>query len=295
MKGRRKQAASNPSIAPPIGLSQFQNWMQAIIQHPLGPAVAAKSDAMRWIELPSNDIERVVLPSKTLTGLERISIYAEMYAARLVDCLQNDFPALAHALGADAHPFFHRFVAARPSTSWTLNRLGAPLPGYLREHVQAYDNGEFLAELATLERAVEEAFDASRATTLTPKSLRSIPPSKWGEIRFAFSPAFSLHAFAYPVNRYYDSFRNARPIAIPRKKSTWIAITRPQYQVFRHPLSRLQHALLTALHEDRLHLGDAVERLARNKDREVEKALGSIGDWFETWTRAGFFRAARAS
>ncbi len=42
-----------------------------------------------------------VLPSKALSSVERLDIYAYMYYARLIEVLENEYPTTQQFLGAD--------------------------------------------------------------------------------------------------------------------------------------------------------------------------------------------------
>ena len=75
----------------------------------------------------------MILPSRTLTPLERVGIYHGMYLLRMDDGLASDYPALQHFLGDDGFVDLVRgYVQAHPSRSYTLNRLGDHLPEYLK-------------------------------------------------------------------------------------------------------------------------------------------------------------------
>ena len=67
----------------------------------------------------------MILPSKTLTPVERVGVYQGMYLLRMIEALEGDYPAVAHFLGDEEFAeLVTRYVAAHPSTSYTFNRLG---------------------------------------------------------------------------------------------------------------------------------------------------------------------------
>ena len=116
-----------PLAAPPLELPlpRLQRWMQAVIEQPGAVDEAVEAEAAR-AELDPADIDRVILPSKTLTPVERVGVYQGMYLLRMVEALENDFPAVAHLLGDDAFAGA-RHALRRPRTrrvSYTFNRLG---------------------------------------------------------------------------------------------------------------------------------------------------------------------------
>ena len=83
--------------------------------------------------IPADEVTSVILPSSTLTSLERLGVYRGMYLLRLAEALETDYPALAHFLGGEAfNEFVAGYVEAFPSRSYTLNRLGEHLPEHIR-------------------------------------------------------------------------------------------------------------------------------------------------------------------
>lgn len=273
-------------------LASFQNWMQAVVMHPEGvEAALAAPDAQRWIPLAAERVEDVVLPSAQLSGLDRIGIYARMYVLRLVECLEEDYRALRHALGGEAFDALaRRYLADHPSTHYSLNQLGAALPGWLASRRGGFEHGDFLTELAVLERTIEEAFDAPRSTPLDAAALQSIAPDRFETLRLELGPDVRLLAFEHPVHAWYSAFREDAAPAIPAPRRTWLAVHRKEFVVWREPLTEPQHALLSALHEG-LPLAAALERILPADDAEAEAIVGALHGWFQNWAGEGFFTA----
>jgi hypothetical protein len=74
----------------------------------------------------------VVAGSATLSAAQRIEIYRRGYRARLVDCLRRTHPGLRHVLGDEVFDAFALdYLAAYPSRSYTLGRLGANWSAHL--------------------------------------------------------------------------------------------------------------------------------------------------------------------
>src|SRR5262245_47915279 len=114
-----------------VDLGRLQRWMQAVIVAPGADSEAFSSPAADE-EIPAEQAATVVLPSRTLTGPERVAIYRDMFLVRMRDALQTDYPGVAHFLGEER---FHRlavdYVLAHPSRSYTLNRLGDHFPEFV--------------------------------------------------------------------------------------------------------------------------------------------------------------------
>src|ERR1700720_1852744 len=167
MLGRKRPNKTRlPHMVTDPGLERVQRWMQACILEQGTTEEALLSDDAQ-AQIPAEAARAVVLPSKTLSALERLSIYRDMYLPRIEEALAIDYPALKHFLGAEE---FKRLVAryadAYPSRSYTLNRLGDHLPEFVAT-VNDLPKKEFCVDLARLEYALTMVFDAIETPPLT--------------------------------------------------------------------------------------------------------------------------------
>lgn len=270
------------------GLDALERWFQEVVTHPLGVAEGAR--AARAV-LP-RALDEVCLPSERLAASERIGIYADAYVLRLLEVLQQDFPALVAFLGpAASDRLLREYVARHPSRHKNLNRLGAGLPRFLAEEATDVVRRPFAAELARLERDVQEVFDAPRAETLAEDELLAIAPEAWGELRLSLVPALRLLAFEHPTNAWYQAWRDEeRAPEPPAPGASWLVLYRRDWRVWRAALGPEQHALLSALGAGET-LGGALERLASEPGFALERVGPALAEWFREWSGLGFFAA----
>lgn len=131
-------------------------------------------------------------------GMTRLAVYANAYRTRLHEALLEDFPALAHALGeTDFDVLCADYIDAHPSPYFSLRDYGARLPAWLATHSLAATR-PWLSELAALEWALVEAFDAPEATTATVDDAARLAPTDWPAMCLRFVP--SLHV----VEQHWD-------------------------------------------------------------------------------------------
>ena len=143
-------------------LEEVQHWVQEFIVDPDGDEAVLRSR--------EDAAGRMVLPSRTLSPVQRVGIYRGMYLLRMNEAIRADFPALEHFLGGAAfEDLVKRYVQAFPSRSYTLSRLREHLPEYIRS-ASGLARAAFAHDLATLELAMCEAFDASESPHLDPQS-----------------------------------------------------------------------------------------------------------------------------
>lgn len=275
-----------------LPLDRMQRWFQAVVVHPGSPEDGVGSpEASR--ELQAEQVGEVILPSRTLEPVERLGIYHGMYLLRMRDALLGDYPALEHFLGeGNFTRLVSEYVQAHPSRSHTLNRLGDQLPEFIASRADV-PRREFCADLARLERAISEAFDAPETPPLAQEAIASIPPDGWERARFETIPAFQLLALRYPANAYVQSVRDEDHDHHPkaRLKPEWVAVYRRDYTVYRLDLTKPAHELLADLARGE-RLGDAIAAALKRPARR-RPAEDDLFRWFREWVGGGVFAAVR--
>ena len=288
-------------------LDVVQRWFQAVITHPGGVDEGIESNgAQQLVRLQRHELESVVRRSKNLSAHERLSIYANAYYARLLECLGEDFPVLKRTLGDELfNEFAFGYLQAFPSQSYTLNRLSDHFAEYLQASrpdlgddaaAPAADWPDFLIDLVRLERTIAEVFDGPGVEKMEPISadaLRAIPTDAWPSVRLQTAVCLKLLHFRYPVNSYYTTARataDQEPLPVPEPAGQWVAINRLDYVVRRHELSRPQYALLESLVEGQT-VGQAIAQAADSTPDTDDQLAAALQGWFRTWCADRFFQA----
>ncbi|HVZ37030.1 MAG TPA: DNA-binding domain-containing protein [Polyangiaceae bacterium] len=276
---------------------------------------ASKSSALALQELQSWLLERVTEPrargsrkpgaevaleeqvvAGRLQPSARIEVYRHGYFARLVECLEDDYPALRYALGAARfEALCQDFIERHPPPSPSLNHYGAPFAAYCRTRSEAW--GGFATELARLEWALVEAIHAEEGTRLEVAALARLSPEEWSRARLIPSPALRTLGFEYPVDEFYQRFVDrddaleAPPDGVPLPAPEWsaVAVCRRAEVVWRLTLRASLARLL-----ERLMAGapllPALEQLGSSADagsatpEELQRA-------FQDWVSCGLFSA----
>ncbi len=285
-------------------LDQVQRWMLSVITHPDGIVSGIESDdAQRELLVSPEQIEQVITRSQQCTSIERLQIYGNAYYSRLIECLQDEFPSLRHALGDETFAAFAlAYLQDCPSRSYTLSKLGTEFPRFLRES-RPLDIPpestwpEFLVDLATLERTYSEVFDApgpEHLTLLRSEDLLAIPSEHWPDARLIPVECLRLLELRFPVHEYATAVRKSEPALIPEPSTTFLAVSREDYVVRRRPLTRTAFQLLGLLCQGR-SIGVAIEQCLDSEDSDEEELVNNIRTWFQTWTTMGLFREIRIS
>jgi hypothetical protein len=262
------------------GLRRTQRWF-------LGAIERASATPRRRASGPIADV--VIAPSPTLAPRERVAIYARSYIARLVEALEADFPVVVALLG---HDRFHRVARAyatrRRPRSWTLNDFGTDFPGFL-DRTRGLPREALVRDVARIERAMSEAFDAEVTSVLRPADAASVPATRWADTRFAPSPSLRVLALATGANPVVTRVRHGS--APPRRTPpgpAWVAVYRKDDVVYRMDLTRPPHAALSALVRGRT-LGEAVSAASRTFEGDVSALPAQVRTWFAQWMGEEWF------
>jgi hypothetical protein len=274
-------------MAPDLALGGMQRWLQAVIVHP-GTVAEALTSREAAALVPAGRTDAVVRPSASLTAPERVGVYHDMYLARMREALESDYPALARFLGPQAwERVVTAYVQAHPSRSYTLNVLGRDLPEYVR--TARVPRPAFCRDLARLEWAVAEVFDAEETPPLTEADFAAIAPGDWERARLVPVAALRLVVLDHDPGAHLDALREGKRRRRPpvHRLRTRVVVYRRRYAVFR----RGQEATAFALLDD-LVSGLTVGRaLARALERPGHPGLDEAFRLFRDWAAMGLFRA----
>lgn len=262
--------------------------MQVVFSHPDGAEAGVQSAAaQKCFPTGIEALDELVLPSKSLTATERLSVYANMYYWRLIDILADEFPTVHHVLGPEQFTVVVKdYLERHPSKSYSLNHLGSSFPGYLEEEALDAPHREFIAAVARVERAMEDVFDEQYAEPVTLDALSSLLVDESGDIYLQIIPALRLLELDYPVNDYITAVREDRHMDIPLPAKTYVAVYRSNYKPWRVDLEPQRYALLSYLQQGK-SLGEALESCMSVSD--ADDFASSLENWFRDWAADGLF------
>jgi len=142
--------------------------------------------------------EAMVRPGR-LGAARRLDIYRHNLRSNWRGALQSAYPVVLALVGA---AFFNeaadRYSDAAPSRSGDLHRFGGGFAGFLAAYPYAAALA-YLPDVARLEWAWHESFDAAEHGMLDFDSLACVAPERHGELRFRLHPAVRLVRSDYPI------------------------------------------------------------------------------------------------
>jgi len=264
----------------PAALAETQRLLRRLITAPEGvrPALAEEGDpeGRRLVEVIRDDAP--------LSAVDRLEVYANAYFSRILEALEDDYPALHAALGDDRfHALISDYLIAHPPTRFSLRHAGEGLPSFVADHPAAVTlraGFRWAADLARLEWAVVDAFDAADAAHLTREDLALLPPQGWGELRLRLDPSVRIVRAGWPVNGIREAFDAERPLPAIAPEETAVCVWRRDERVFHRPMDRIEAACLGLVSEGAT-FGDLCGRIALEvgESETPARALGLLTNW----------------
>lgn len=225
----------------------------------------------------------------------QLEVYREQFWLRHTSCLVEDFEALGAVTGQkDWERLVESYLATHPPQSFSLRDLGQTLPEFiegctwLRRHVLCVD-------MARLEWAYVEIFDAADVPPLSSNELAAIPESAWQSARIELSPALRLLSVRYPVAGLRRKIRLHEDWHLPEApEPQHLVVYRGRERNLHHDVvSELAFALL-----ERLQAGTplvaAAEAVAEAHPDSASTLEAELAGWFQSFTARGWFSAVHS-
>lgn len=276
-------------------LETLEKWMLAVVRHrEPGLDSIGCAEAQAVMAVDAETLGDVVLPSKNLSSIERLDIYSNSYFARLYEILQRDYAVVEAIIGRKLfRAAIVEYLEKYPSQHYNLSHLGKFFPRYLRELPDDWPHRDVVAEVAAIERAVEEVFDEKRSTAVTPEEWAAFPADRWENARFTFVPAMRMLALEYPANRMMQNFLEKKPRRWPKAKKTWVVVYRKDWQAWRADLDFEEFLILRHLVDGKT-LGEAIDATMTTEGARERRVGKMIGHWFQKWTANGVFASVES-
>jgi hypothetical protein len=254
----------------------------------------AMVEAITGSDAAAADAALRLTPGPKLTARERLEIYRFGYRARLVECLDDDYPILARTLGHEAFEHLaNQYIDRFPSRHPNLNAFGRNMAVLCKDaELGEFDSArEFLSGLAALEWALVECIHAKEPEPFDLATLQAVPMERWATARLLRSETVRVFRFANPVNAFYQACRGRDEYPeVPERKVTATAVYRRGWRLWRLDLTPAMERVLTAL-LDGVPIEESLGRMGVDETDPdaLAEAERSVMIWFKEWMQGGFF------
>jgi hypothetical protein len=219
---------------------------------------------------------------------ERLSVYAHMYRARLIEVLGEVYPLTRGLVGEDEFDALAaRYVHAHPSRTPSLRAYGGELSRFLAEVEVAPAEA---ASLAALEWARYDVFDALDEPTLTREDMAALGPG------IATAPLRSIVASAlvpcaHTIDALYLALAAGNTPPVAAATPCVLLVWRESPQVFHRVVSSREAELLRRVASGTT-LGLLCEALAEKHAGSVEAAAAEVFALVGRWIADGLLAQA---
>ena len=265
-------------------LSHLQRRLRELLASPEGVGAALREAG----DPSAASLEGFVVSDAILAALPRLEVYANAYFLRILDVLKDEFGALAAALGeAGIHDVVTGYLLAHPPRHPSLRHVGDRLAAYLEADPRAEPfrrRWPWCADLARLETALQDAFDAPDAPALRRERLAALPQHAWPALRLRFQPSVRVLRLGWPVAELYSAWESDAPQTPPAARAAGaVLVWRRDETVRWRALDTLEADLLESARAG-VHFEALCEIAASARGEATAPALvaGLLGHWVET-------------
>jgi Putative DNA-binding domain len=154
------------------------------------PTLAELQDRFQEAVMAGDDGLLALIPDNSKTTRDvLLGVYRHAYAARLIEVAGSDYPRLKTFMGAaEFDDMVRGYLAVCPSRHPNVRWFARRLPEYLSS-AAPYADRPVLRELAQIERALNDAFDAADAPVLGLGDLARHSLERWGDLSFSPQPS----------------------------------------------------------------------------------------------------------
>lgn len=141
----------------------------------------------------------------------RLAIYYDAYRLRLLEALDSNYPALHAWIGDEEFEKLGlAYLGAYPSAHFSIRYFGHRLPDFLAT-LEACRDKPYLREMALLEWAMSEAFDADDGPVVSLDDMAAVPPGGWPDMRLQFHSSLHRLDLRWNIPGIWKAIKEDRP------------------------------------------------------------------------------------
>jgi hypothetical protein len=217
-------------------------------------------------------------------------VYRYAYGSRLVEAVRNDHELLHCYLGDEMFDEMgHAYVKARPSEQPNLRWFSQGLPEFLKT-AEPYCNHPILADLAALEKGLNDAFDAAEGPVLELAAMAGFAPEQWNDLKFRPHPSAARLDLSTNAAAIWLALKNdetppdAATLDEPSRILIWRQDTTPMFREL-----PAEEAMMWDEATGGIPFGVLCEMLATYDDAEGAAARGA--GYLHGWMTSGLLTA----
>ncbi|QPF83247.1 putative DNA-binding domain-containing protein [Bradyrhizobium genosp. L] len=250
-----------------------------------------QSEFQRGILTGDDGILAEILDSPRENRTTLFGVYRHAYGSRLVEAMRNDHELLHAYLGDEMFDeMSYAYVKARPSEHPNLRWFSQGLPDFLRGN-EPYSHHPVLGDLAALEKALNDAFDATEGEVLPLEAMAGFAPERWNDLVFTPHPSATRVDLSTNAAAIWMALKNdetppdAEALGEPSRLLIWRQDTTPMFREL-----PAEEAMMWDEAANGIPFGVLCEMLATYDDPDGAAARGAT--YLHGWITAGLLTTA---
>jgi hypothetical protein len=248
-------------------------------------SLAKLQDEMQRAVL-DGDAEAVSLlsPPPQGTPADRLRVYQAAYVLRLTEFLANDYEKL-HAYLGDVRfgKLAEDYIKAHPSDNPNARWFSRHLPEFL-EKSPTFRRSPEVAELAMLERALNDVFDGPETAIAAMADLAAISPEQFSAVVFSFVPTLVQLTVTTNVTSLWSCLKCGERPPAPEDLAAPVAVlVWRQANSSRFRILGAEEAMALTCARDGMSFAHVCEMIAAHDDPDgaAMRAAGYLRGWIE--------------
>lgn len=141
------------------------------------------------------------------SGEAHFAIYLNAYRARLRGALRENYEVLPLVMGDEAFDALaNAYIDAKPSGHYSLRWFGHQLSDFMAAQDDLVPHSAML-DVARMEWALRNAFDAAPADALAPDVLACVQAQDWPALRFGLHPSVQLLEMQWAIGPVWHALK----------------------------------------------------------------------------------------
>lgn len=210
---------------------------------------ALQQQFMGYLLGHSTEVTTQVESTPMLSAEQRLSIYSSAYRLRLKEAISTDYEKLHSYLGDEQfEQVMDDYIDAHPSSVTSLRFYSIAMPDWLGSHPQ-YSHYQQIIELALIEKAFADSFDAATLSAPDLSVFATIPETAWPEMTFTFQPALQilqLKTNAFAIWKALADENTPPPVLDLEQAESWILWRKQDLISHYRSLPAAEHGALAA-------------------------------------------------
>ena len=174
------------------------------------------------LEKPSSIVNNIV-SAGNVTAQQRLGLYADGYKLRLKEAVSTDYEQLHTYLGDDMFDqLMNEYINQYPSHHPSLRYYSKNIPDLLSEG-EPWSQAPELIEIARIEKAFCDSFDAADCEAVTLQYLSKIAEDSWPTLKIQFHDSIQLLAMQYNSFEIWKAMsEDNHPPSVIEDTSIWL-------------------------------------------------------------------------